>query len=84
VRLERYQQKYQQIARLPRNYRAPLRTGQRKKCLQLLDYLAFSEQTRTTANGEVVPLAGLEPATMFPPPDFESGSRDFLIIPLLS
>jgi hypothetical protein len=36
--------------------------GRPKKCLHLLDCLAFSEQTRTTANGEVVPLAGLEPA----------------------
>jgi hypothetical protein len=34
----------------------------RNKRLQLLDYLALSEQTRTAANNEVVPLAGLEPA----------------------
>jgi hypothetical protein len=63
VGLVRYQQKYQQIARIPTDRRALLRTGRRNKCRQLLDYLAFSEQTRTTANGEVVPRAGLEPAT---------------------
>jgi len=60
--LVRYQQKYQQTARIPTNRRAPLRTGRREKCLQLLDYLAFSEQTRTTANGDVVPITGIEQA----------------------
>jgi hypothetical protein len=32
------------------------------RCRQLPDYLALSEQTRTAANDELVPLAGLEPA----------------------
>ena len=47
---------------MPTDRRAPLRTGGRNKRRQLLDYLAVSEQTRTKANDEVVPLAGLEPA----------------------
>src|SRR5262249_17039419 len=59
VGLVRYQRKNQQNTRLPTNRRAPSRTGRRKKWPQLLDYLAFSEQMRTTTNGEVVPLAGL-------------------------
>src|SRR5215475_7938380 len=60
--LVRYQQKYQQTARIPTDPRAPPRTGQGDKCQQLLDYSAFSERPRTIANDEVVPLAGLEPA----------------------
>src|SRR6516165_8885628 len=62
VGLVRYQQKYQQSARLPTDRRAPPRTGRSDKCRQLLDYSAFSERPRTIANDEVVPLAGLEPA----------------------
>ena len=62
VGLVRYQQKYQQSARLPTDRRAPPRTGRSDKCRQLLDYSDFSERPRTIANDEVVPLAGLEPA----------------------
>ena len=50
---------------MPTERGAPLRTGGCNKCRQLLDYLAFREQTRTAANNGVVPLAGLEPARCF-------------------
>lgn len=61
----RYQQKYQQILRSPRNQGEWLRSKLCEKRLILLALLHFGELVRTNANDDVVPLAGLEPARCF-------------------